>query len=100
MLIQRAQVQLRRKQYDKAISDATLALAAEAGSIEAWKIVAQAEFSRGHYNACIAACENAPDSIELNDLLVKVQTLQKTQTVRCLYLVLPLTPAERALQCY
>ena len=81
VLVQRAQVQLSRKLYDKAVADATLALKADAGLLDAWKIVAQAEFSRGCYNACIEACESAPDSVELKELLTEVQTIQKAQTV-------------------
>ena len=82
VLVQRAQVQLSRKLYDKAVADATLALKADAGLLDAWKIVAQAEFSRGCYNACVEACESAPDSVELKELLTEVQTIQKAHVVR------------------
>eukprot|EP01043_Picozoa_sp_COSAG02_P068739 COSAG02_NODE_11522_length_1707_cov_1.296020_2_plen_130_part_00 len=82
VLVQRAQVQLRRKLYDKAVADATVALKVDAGLRDAWKIIAQAEFSRGCYNACVEACESAPDSAQLKELLSKVQTIQNNQTVR------------------
>lgn len=83
VLVQRAALQLRRKLYDKAVSDATLAIAADNGLLEAWQIIAQAEFSRGCYNACINACKSAPgDSEELKRLLEQVTTIQKAHTVR------------------
>ena len=82
VLVQRAQVQLSRKLYDKAVADATVALKADAGLLDAWKILAQAEFSRGCYNACVEACESSPDSAHLKDLLTKVQAIQTAQTVR------------------
>jgi hypothetical protein len=82
ILVERAQLQLRRKLYDKAVADVTLALTADAGLLEAWKIVAQAEYSRGCYNACAEACESAPDSAGLKELLAEVQTMMKARTVR------------------
>ena len=41
VLVQRAELQLQRRVYDKAVADGTLALASDEGMLEAWKVVAE-----------------------------------------------------------